>query len=66
MKTTLPDLVSKYNIPKKWLAEIVDLPRTQISNWVTNPEKYHIPPAKKKIVEEKLWNFGKMLTIIEL
>ena len=66
MKTTLPELVAKYNIPKKWLAEIVELPRTQISNWVTNPEKYPIPPAKKKIVEEKLREFGNLLTNIEI
>ena len=66
METQLHELVEKYNIPKAWLAELCGFSRTQVSNWVMQPDKTPIPEDKKVVVQEKLRELGKVLDKIEI
>ena len=66
MKTTLHKLVNKYNIPRAWLAELCGFTRTQVSNWVSQPDKYPIPEAKKMILQKKLNEIGKVFDKFEI
>lgn len=63
---TLKELVEQYNMPKAWLAELCGFSRTQVSNWVSQPDKYPVPEAKKIVIEEKLRELGNVLVKIEL
>jgi hypothetical protein len=66
MQTPLHKLVDKYHIPKAWLAELCGFTRTQVSNWVTDPDKYPIPADKKKLIEDRLRKLGSDFKDLEL
>ncbi len=65
MQILLHELVDKYDIPKAWLANLCGFSRTQVSNWVSNPENTPIPADKKLIVQDKLREFGNVLINLE-
>jgi hypothetical protein len=66
MKTTLQQLVEKYNIPKAWLAKQCGFTRSQLANWVGQPDRYPIPANNKAIVQDKLREIGEVFRKIEL
>ncbi len=66
MKTFLHQLVEKYDIPKAWLANQCGFSRSQLANWIAQPDKYPIPADKKAIVQDKLREIGEVLCNIEL
>ncbi len=66
MKIHLHQLVEKYNFPKTWLANQCGFSRTQLANWVAQPDKYPIPADKKVVVQKKLRELGEALSNVEL
>lgn len=57
--------IIQLDIPITWLAKQCGYSRTQVSNWVNDPDKFPIPDDQRNVFRERLKTLGRKLSAIK-